>query len=72
VGDRAPLPPEQMFEHREALYGFVGVRLSDYAASARPISPSWDTVAMPTAEFRRVARPVEELLAGEGIHAKYT
>ena len=44
------------------LYGFVAVRLADYAEHARPISPSWDTVAMPTAEFRRLARPMEELL----------
>jgi hypothetical protein len=62
VGDRAPLAPSQMFEHRGALYGFVAVRLCDYAAGCRPISPRWDTVAMPTAEFRRAARPVEELL----------
>jgi len=62
VGDRAPLAPEKLFEHRGALYGFVGVRLADYAEHARPISPSWDTVAMPTAEFRRLARPADELL----------
>ena len=61
VGDRAPLPPEQLFEHRGSLYGFVAVGLSDFAAGCHPISPSWDTVAMPTAEFRRLARPVDEL-----------
>ena len=65
VGDRAPLPAERLFEFRESLYGFVAVRLSDYAASAREISPAWDTVAMPTAEFRRVARGVDEFLFGE-------
>jgi hypothetical protein len=63
VGDRAPLPPGQLFEHRQKLYGFVAVRLSDYASYAHPISPSWDTVAMPTADFRRLARPMDELLA---------
>lgn len=62
VGDRAPLPAERLFEHRGGLYGFIAIRLSDYAARARPISPSWDTVAMPTEEFRRLARPVDELL----------
>jgi len=62
LGNRAPLPYEQLFEHRGSLYGFVAVRLADYAAHARPISPSWDTVAMPTADFRRLARPLEELL----------
>ncbi len=65
LGDRAPLPEAQLFEHRGHLYGFVAVRLSDYAAHARRISPSWDTVAMPTAEFRRLARPMEELLGLE-------
>jgi hypothetical protein len=62
LGDRAPLPEAQLFEHRGSLYGFVAVRLSDYRVHARPISPSWDTVAMPTAEFRRLARPMEEFL----------
>lgn len=61
VGDRAPLPAGQLFEHRGALYAFVGVTLEDYATGCHPISPSWDTVAMPTAEFRRVARGADEL-----------
>lgn len=60
MGDRAPLPPEQLFEYREAIYGFVGITLSDYAACCHPISPRWDTVAMPAAEFRRMARPADE------------
>ncbi len=64
VGDRAPLAADQLFECREKLYGFVGVRLSDYAACAHPISPRWDTVAMSTADFRRVARPLDEFLGG--------
>jgi hypothetical protein len=62
VGDRAPLPAAQLFEHRGALYGFVAMRLQDYAPRCHRISPSWDTVAMPTDEFRRLARPVEEFL----------
>ncbi|HLA86053.1 MAG TPA: HYExAFE family protein [Thermoguttaceae bacterium] len=62
VGDQSPLPVERLFEYREALYGFVAVRLADYETAARPISPAWDTVAVPTAEFRRLARPVDEFL----------
>jgi hypothetical protein len=62
VGDRAPLPADLMFEHRGGLYGFVGVRLEEYAARCHPISPRWDTVAMPTEEFRRLARPIDEFL----------
>jgi hypothetical protein len=63
VGDRSPLPREQLFEFRGAHYGFLGVRLADYVPHARPLSDSWDTVAMPAAQFRRLARPIETLLA---------
>ena len=38
LGRRAPLPAEQLFEFRGQLYGFVAVRLADYAACAHPIS----------------------------------
>ncbi|MHB8899704.1 MAG: HYExAFE family protein [Thermoguttaceae bacterium] len=64
LGDRAPLPPERCFRFRQRLYAFLAVRLDDYAVWSRPISASWDTVAMPTAVFRRLALPAEELLAG--------
>jgi hypothetical protein len=61
VGERAPLAAEQLFEFSGALYGFVGVRLSDYAQFARLISPRWDTLAMHSARFRQSATPVDEL-----------
>ena len=64
LGRRAPLPAEQLFEFRGQLYGFVAVRLSDYAGHAHPISTSWDTLAMSAADFRRLAQPLEELLGG--------
>lgn len=62
LGGRAPLPAEELFRYRDSLYGFVAVPLADYAAHARPISPRWDSWAMPAAEFRRFARPLVELL----------
>jgi hypothetical protein len=62
LGERAPLPTEELFGHRGKLYGFVAVPLSAYLGHARMISPRWDTLAMPTAEFRRHARPLDELL----------
>lgn len=62
LGDRAPLPAEELFEFRGSLYGFIAVPLLDYAGHARPISPKWDTWAMPATEFRRFARPLAELL----------
>jgi hypothetical protein len=60
--DRAPLPAEQLFEHRGELYGFVAVTLADYVAGCHQISPRWDTVAMPTDQFRQLARPMEDFL----------
>ncbi len=66
LGNRSPLPAEQLQEYRGGLYGFVAVSLRDYAAHARPISPKWDTWAMPAAEFRRFAKPLDELLGLQG------
>lgn len=62
VGDRAPLPEDQLFEYRESLYGFVGIRLREYITCARQISPAWDTVAMSSTNFRHLARPIEAFL----------
>jgi hypothetical protein len=69
VGPRSPLPREQLFEFRGAQYGFVGVRLADYVPHARPLSDSWDTVAMPTGLFRRAARPLDSMLARSPVEA---
>ena len=61
VSDRSPLPRDELFAFRGQEYGFLGVRLSDYVPYARPLSESWDTVAMPTGLFRRAALPLETL-----------
>ena len=61
-GDLAPLPEDQLFEHRQALYGFVAVPLRDYTAYARLVSPKWDTVSVATRLFRRMAEPFETFL----------
>jgi hypothetical protein len=62
VGEQAPLPADELFVHRQRLYGFVGVRLDHYASFARQLSARWNTVTVPVAEFRAVARPVRQLL----------
>lgn len=62
VGNRSPLPLEQVFEFRGGKYAFVAIRLSEYAPRAHPISEAWQTVAMPSAEFRLRARPLDELV----------
>lgn len=59
VGDRGPLPREMLFEFREALYGFVGIRVTDYARGSRQLSAAWDTVTVPSATFREFAAPVD-------------
>jgi hypothetical protein len=59
-GDLAPLPPEQMFEYRQGLYGFVAISLDLYAAWAKPLSVKWDTLSMPTDRFRELARPADD------------
>lgn len=59
VGQRAPLPEEQLYCFRGGLYGFVGIRVTDYAMHARTISPRWDTLAMPAALFRQLAAPLD-------------
>jgi hypothetical protein len=63
VGSRSPLPREQLFAFRGEHYGFLGVRLADFVPHARPLSESWDTVAMPTGLFRRAARPLDAMIA---------
>jgi len=59
VGDRAPLPAEQLFEFRDSLYGFIGIRVTDYARLCHPLSAKWDTVSVKSAPFREVAAPVD-------------
>jgi hypothetical protein len=61
TSDRTPLPPARLFSFRNQNYAFLAVRLSDYAPHARPISEAWDTLAMPTALFRSLAIPCDEL-----------
>jgi hypothetical protein len=62
VGSRSPVSREQLFAFRGEYYGFIGIRLADYVPCARPLSDSWDTVAMPVGQFRCAARPIDALL----------
>jgi hypothetical protein len=65
VGDRSPVVAEELYAFRGRTYGFVGIRFADYCRSARPLSQRWDTVAMPAAEFRRLAAPMAAFLSDE-------
>ncbi|QDU25721.1 hypothetical protein ETAA8_07910 [Anatilimnocola aggregata] len=61
IGDRAPLPADQLFEFRSGVYAFLGIRLDHYAGWSRTLSPRWQTVSMPTPRFRALARPTDEI-----------
>ena len=61
VGDRAPLPPDELFPWQGRLYGFVGISLAHYQTFARPLSRRWKTVTLASPLFRTLARPVRHL-----------
>jgi hypothetical protein len=49
---------ESVHEFRGRRFGFVGVPREVYAAACRDRSRAWDTVSVPTAAFREMARPL--------------
>ena len=57
-----PLTPEAgMFEFRDRWY-LMGIDLSEYRDHMRRRSAKWETVAIPAADFRSLARPLESWL----------
>ncbi len=59
TADRDPTSEIHVF--RNQYYAFVGIRAADYAAHARRRSEKWDTVTMPAATFRKLARAIHEI-----------
>lgn len=58
-----PLTPEAgMFQHKDRWYLMLGVELAQYQQYMRRRSVKWETVALPQAEFRSLARPIENWL----------
>jgi hypothetical protein len=58
-----PLTPERgMFAHQDRWYHLLGVDLSEYRNHMRRRSAKWETVALAAADFRSLARPLEEWL----------
>jgi hypothetical protein len=51
-----------MCEHDGRWYLMLGVELQEYRQYMRQRSAKWDTVALPIAEFRSLARPIEDWL----------
>jgi hypothetical protein len=66
------LPPEtpDVFAFRDALYLVRGVEVTDYRAAMRTRSPSWATVHLPTAAFRKVVKPFSHFLSPAGVESK--
>ncbi len=58
LSDREPTSHVHVF--RDRYYAFLWIPVAQYARYARQRSPSWDTVTMPTAQFRKIVRPIQE------------
>jgi len=60
-------PPTRPHYFRGGYYAFYRVRLNDYLEHARQRSPSWQTLTMSRADYRRIARPVDVLLRSTAL-----
>jgi hypothetical protein len=61
VGEKSPLPQDQLYEFRGRWYALLAVRAADYIRLGKPLSTKWQTVALPTARFREAAFPISDL-----------
>jgi hypothetical protein len=58
-----PLAAEAgMFEFRQRWYLLMGIDLAEYRSHMRRRSAKWETVSLPAADFRSLARPLESWL----------
>lgn len=53
-------PSASPHSFRSEAYSFLWIPVETYAAHAAHRSSQWDTVTMPTAKFRELARPVDD------------
>ena len=60
VGHPEDEPSPEIHVFRDEYYALSWVSATEYAAHARPRSPKWDTVTVPTADFRKLIRPIHE------------
>ncbi|MEM8876159.1 MAG: HYExAFE family protein [Planctomycetota bacterium] len=66
-GLASDLPPGEaeepgVFRHLSRWYRLMAISLADYRNHMRQRSAKWETVALPTSDFRSLARPMETLL----------
>ena len=59
LGPEDRKPTEYVHPHRDSLYAFMCIPVDDYRRESRSRSPKWDTVSMPAARFRELARPIQ-------------
>ena len=57
---RSPFEDVHMFRGRP--YAFVGIRLADYVAAARPRSAKWQTITVPSAKFAKAVSDIASFL----------
>lgn len=55
VGDRSPVPPEQLFFSDGSPYAFFVVPVKIFLAEAKFISEKWQTYEIPAKRFREIA-----------------
>lgn len=55
-------PFKDLFSFQETWYSTLAISLDDYRNHMKNRSESWGTVHLPTADFRRLAKPFEEWL----------
>jgi len=54
-------PFADLFCHNENWYSMLAIPLSDYRAVMRSRSESWGTVSITTEDFKKIARPLDQL-----------
>ncbi|HWB52685.1 MAG TPA: HYExAFE family protein [Tepidisphaeraceae bacterium] len=58
-----PLHPETgMFQHKDRWYWMFGIDLNEYQSHMRRRSIKWETVSLPAADFKMLARPLDKWL----------
>ncbi|MEK6676352.1 MAG: HYExAFE family protein [Planctomycetota bacterium] len=62
VGSASRDPTTYTHAFRGEFYSCFSIPVADYAAHARPRSDKWQTLSMPTREFRRLANPINPLI----------
>jgi len=58
--ERSPFNDVHIFKKKS--YAFVAVKLEDYVTAARPRSEKWQTIAVPSKPFSKLAVDIAELL----------